>query len=322
MTLYMTYDNQEQTDGLGAQVLRIIGVYSIAQKYRIKYIHSPIEETIEEFAHGVMNDQDLTSLINQTNEFFKLPSSLDDFSFDLEIRVRNLSLRFLVRKFLRHQFSRKSVLLRVCLPFGITDRNPEIYKNTVEHLRGKRRKFLSERKKNQIVLHFRMGYGQRTPVSKHVAPRFLPLDYFLSVIQKISEKNLKSEVRDLLIHTDLSNKEVLWSPSKKTLRTVISFGGEIVDGKVLVPKNDVLKMFEVPEDFDIQVKYCANFFETFDDMVNAEVLVMSRSAFSYLAALFNKNLVIYPSSHGHAKLAHWISSDSLGVPSDYRLIPG
>jgi len=322
MALYLTYDNQAMQDGLGAQALRIIGIYSIARKYRIRYLHSPILETIEEFAHGIRVEKDLQCLVNRTNELFDLPTYSNVDSFDLEIKVHNLNLRLLVRMLLRYKFSRKSVLLKVCLPFGVMDKDPSSYEHATDYIRKKHGSLFKVSREEQVVVHFRMGYGQTTAVLKHVKPRFLPLDYFISAIQKMSEMKLSSQIKKLIIHTDLSNTKTLWAPSKKRLEQNISFGEKIVDGKVLVPKNDVLMMFSSIHGFDLEIKYCADFFETFFDMVNADVLIISRSAFSYLAALFNTNLVIYPSSHGHAKLDYWLSSNSLGLDQTYELIPG
>jgi len=321
MTVYITYDNEELTDGLGAQTLRIIGIYAIAKKYRINYLHSPIKETIEEFAHGVSNEDTLVSLMHQMNHLFYLPSSTERVVFDLEIRIRNLGLRSLMNLMVRYKFSRKAVLLRVCLPFGITDRKPSIYKIAIEFIKAKNVEFFSQKRQGSMVLHFRMGHGQIAPVANHVKPKLLPLEYFLNVLEKISSKASILGIEKLIIHTDLSDSERLWKPSPKRLEQNISQGEEIIDGQVRVPKSDVSKMFAGVENLNLEVKYCADFFETFKDMVNAEVLIISRSAFSYLAALFNTNLVIYPSGHGHARFGSWTSSDELGVPRDFKLLP-
>jgi len=321
MTLFITYDNEELTDGLGAQTLRIVGVYAISRKYRINYFHSPIKETIEEFSHGVSNEQELNLLMHQMNEMFDFPSSNKTVDFDIEIRSRTLGMRRLLSLILRYKFSRKNVLLRVCLPFGITDRNPKLYKKAVNHVKSSNKSFFDQKKIGYMVLHFRMGHGQKAPIANHVKPKLLPLEYFLSVIENISLKVSHLGVNKLIIHTDLSDKEKLWKPSPKRMRQNISYGEEIIDGNVLVPKSDVAKMFSDIKGFEFEVKYCADFFETFHDMVNAEVLVISRSAFSYLAALFNANLVVYPIGHGHAKIDNWLSSADLGVPNDYKLLP-
>jgi hypothetical protein len=47
-----------------------------------------------------------------------------------------------------------------------------------------------------------------------------------------------------------------------------------------------------------------NVFDTFRHMVNANVLVTGRSSFSYLAALYNKNDVVYM-PFWHPPLKHW-----------------
>jgi hypothetical protein len=322
MALYITYDNRELTDGLGAQALRILGIYAISQRYRIKYIHSPIGETIEEFAHGIISEKDLLTIVNRVNDFFCFPSNVSHAPFDLEFRIRNLSRRQLARMMLMYSLSQKSVLLRVCLPFGITDRNPKIYKYAVQYLRLRNSRLVSYRGAAKIVLHFRMGYGQSTPIATHVTPRFLPKEYYLSVMEALKEKGLDQGVRNLIVHTDLSDKEVLWKPSARRLQQNISFGEEIVDGKVIVPKNDVHEIFKSVEDVSVEVKYGADWIDTFIEMANADILILSRSAFSYLAALFNENLVIYPSNHGHSPQNGWVTSEDLGIQMNYKLIPG
>jgi hypothetical protein len=38
----------------------------------------------------------------------------------------------------------------------------------------------------------------------------------------------------------------------------------------------------------------------------SDILVMSKSSFSYSAALLNENIVYYPKDFWHKKASHWI----------------
>lgn len=56
-------------DGIGAQALRLLGLYSISKFFRISYFHSPIVDLIEEFSHGSKEESDLQQLIVRVNTF-------------------------------------------------------------------------------------------------------------------------------------------------------------------------------------------------------------------------------------------------------------
>jgi len=67
MALYLTYDNQKLQDGIGAQALRILGIFSISQAFHIKYLHSPILKVVEDFTH-VKNGKAMTvDLVSKMN---------------------------------------------------------------------------------------------------------------------------------------------------------------------------------------------------------------------------------------------------------------
>ena len=50
--------------------------------------------------------------------------------------------------------------------------------------------------------------------------------------------------------------------------------------------------------------------ESFDYMINSDILIISRSSFSYLPAIFNKNIVIYH-PFWHSPFSNWLDSTSL-----------
>ena len=46
--LYITYDDTKIRDGFGAQGLRVVGIFSIARFFRLKYLHQGISEIGDE----------------------------------------------------------------------------------------------------------------------------------------------------------------------------------------------------------------------------------------------------------------------------------
>ncbi|CAB4757540.1 unannotated protein [freshwater metagenome] len=54
-----------------------------------------------------------------------------------------------------------------------------------------------------------------------------------------------------------------------------------------------------------EVKYCAPILETLNDLINSDMLMTSRSSFSYIAGAIYSKLVYIPRLHVHAKLKRW-----------------
>ncbi len=70
-----------------------------------------------------------------------------------------------------------------------------------------------------------------------------------------------------------------------------------------------------PEDFagidqDVDLRLDEDVFQTLQRLINAEVLVMAKSSFSYVAALLSRGQVIYE-PFWHPKLPHWQTQASL-----------
>jgi hypothetical protein len=323
MGVYLTYDNSKLRDGLGAQLLRILGIYSLAKFTKTNYVHSPIIETIEEFSHNISNQEDLEFLTNSVNSFFWLPSDPPPDKFDKVIEIHNLGLKSLLHLKFKYGLSRQKVLVRILLPFCCTDRFPWLYKIAVSFVRQSQNSTFMRHRKESLVVHLRLGYGQRTKVADHVRPRFLPVEYYVELLKSIRNNMDELELpREITVHTDLAKKAQVWKPTPKSLQVIKDFGEDVVDGTILVQPTDLSLVFTGFSDVSFDFRHCEDFFKTFLDMACAHNLVMSRSALSYLAALFNEGRIIYPSSHGHAKLKQWTSSEEYGLRNNYKLIPG
>ena len=193
MALFLTYDNSLLDDGFGAQALRILGVYSIARKFRCKYIHSDISYTVEEFSHGVESEQELNLLKDQVNLFFRLPSSRKPKNFDREIAIKAPSLKEFLILFFKYRYSRQNVLLRICLPFRIIDRNPDLYKLATAEIINNNLKAFRNHVPPEMVVHIRMSHGRRNVPDSQPA-RHLPISFFQDVLRALLSKGTNEKI--------------------------------------------------------------------------------------------------------------------------------
>lgn len=310
MPIYLTYDNASLQDGLGAQSLRIMGVFSLAKFFKIRYLHSPIANVIEEFSHGLDSDISEQILLDYVNQFFNFPNSNINSSNELlYIPQRNINLKRLLFLKIKYMFSRKNVIVRILLPFHILDKYPLLYTPSIKYLRRLNRSHLCS--KPVVVIHVRWGYGWKYADNRRI--RLLPFDYYSEVTDCLIRKFSISKDYTLVVHTDLSNKDTKWIPKQREILQKASSEGNSITGQPIdIEGYDLERLIQFPRDRKVQIHYCSNFVDAFLEMCNAEFLVMGSSAFSYVAALLNPNTVVWPDTHGHARRSQWYASSELG----------
>jgi len=301
--IYITYDNIKKQDGVGAQLQRIFGIYSISQKFRLGYIHSPIINTAEELAHNISSESELNDLLNQVNSTYVFPSS-KRIEFDEVIYIHNITSKILAIIFMKSVLQRRRFLLKVCLPFGIMDKHPDWYEYSGSYMRSKRSNKENYAQK-KIVVHVRYGYKPIKGKNVASAPRFLPLSYYPQALKNLLKRENLSIDSKILIHTDIPNWSGQWKPFQESKLSELSAIGYEVNEDVLSFEGIDLKSRYFSDFTNVEVKYCAPLLETLDDLIAADVLLMSRSSFSYVAGIINSKSVYMPRLHGHSKLKRW-----------------
>ncbi len=301
--LFLTYDNLAKQDGIGAQLQRIFGIYSLSRKFRIKYIHSPIIGTLEELAHNVPSEASMKNLLDEVNARFNFPSSKLTREIEVE-KVHNLTTRILFKFILKSAFGKKNILLKVCLPFGIIDKHPDWYKYSGVEIRSNEPTEKATRK-YKMVVHVRYGYKPIVGSNTASSPRFLPLTYYPDAVREILKQEKLPLDSEILVHTDIPRESGKWKPFQESkISELSSIGYEIkeslLDFEGIDLKNEYFAGFP-----NLSVKHCAPLLETLNDMIAADVLLMSRSSFSYIAGIVNRNSVYIPRSHGHGKMSRW-----------------
>lgn len=322
MPLFLTYDNQTLKDGIGAQALRLVGIYSLAKFFRLKYLHSPIETILEEYSHGFSSSEKERVLVSEINSFFNFPDDyIDDTKDSKFVEIRAINFRKLFKFIMKYSLRKKNTILRITFPFPITDRLPSIYDYGIKNLRQSNSAYLKLTPNRNIVIHVRWGYGWKYSDPKYIQTRkrLLPFEYYSAISQAaINYFGLSDEFK-IVVHTDLINHSQTWQPSQnQVLKKFEEVNSKSGVNNINIEGYDLNQLIDLPKSHEHEICYCAPFFETFLDMCNANVLIMSTSALSYLAGLINQNLVIWPATHGHAKRGCWLSSNVVGVPITYE----
>ena len=314
MAVFLTYDNQTLQDGLGAQALRITGIYAVARAFRLKYLHQPITQVIEDVGQGSNEESSQETIIDSFNQFFNFPSDREPRPDFKRIAIRDLSLRGLFKILLKHYWTRGDLIVQVLLPQGVVNRIPFIYRFPARFLRRSNRNLLSSHFSPEIAAHVRRGYDEKYADLRYARNRHLPFSYYSDVLAVLTKKGLTRGAKNLLIHTDLLNTPMVWSPTQQGIVDGFNKNAGLSGKKeIRLEGFDLSKEITIPTGLKADIRYCDPLFETFLDMCNAKVLIQGKSAFSYLAGIINSNLVIYPPKQSAAKLKNWKSAEDLGI---------
>lgn len=298
----VTYANTKLTDGAGSQLQRIYGIYAISRLLKVAYIHSPLAKIDYQGLAALENNTYSQDIAAKYNQIFQIPS---DIAVPLEHEIRyfdTVNLKSLLQ--LKQEAERRKtfILAQIMLPYGITDVYPDCYEAV-----KKVSPFSSSSSPTiRIAVHIRRG--ELFVVESH---RMLPNDYYISVMNRIGS---------ILEQLGLNYEFELYTevPTKTfTVSTLDHFPG--VEAPVVIdPKLNQL------EDFD-SVPNLKKFIntepiDTFSSMASADVLIISHSSFSYLAALLNPKGIIFYHPFWHSPLKNWITTTNSGHFAEHQLI--
>lgn len=301
--VYLTYDNLAKQDGVGAQLQRILGIFSICRKWRLRYVHSNIIGTVEELSHNLNSANELDKLLEDVNDTFTLPSQKLPAKYRI-IHVYNISLRKLARLIFDAYRNREYILVKICLPYGLIEKFPDWYEIAGDEIR-KLKPYISLKPKNQVVVHIRYGYKPIEGSNSASSPRFLPLSYYPLALAQLFIKEKLDPLIPVIVHTDIPKSNGSWAPYQGTkIAELESIGYEFAENKLQYETVD-LEADYFSDYANLTVKYSEPILETLEEMYTSKYLLMSRSSFSYIAGIINPNKVYIPRQHGHVKLTRW-----------------
>ena len=281
--LYFT--NNASGGGIGNQMQQIIGIIAMAKKHNIEYLYNPIKKI------GHINDNNYINIVDDFFQINTLFKSINSVNFDKKIFMKD---HLTISDIDEHKFSDENVLFIIDHVYFIIDPmfrhvfynnnydlsyNDELWSqiNTYEYAMNilkKGKKFIDlpeyNNDKTNIAIHIRRGDVN----SQQNSDRFVPLEKYYGIIE-----NLNNQYNNAVfyIFTEITND-----------------------------KEEFDLFYKTNSEKGIQIKMMADvdLLTTIEYMIKADVLVMSKSALSYLAALYNDNTVLYI-KFWHNRLPHW-----------------
>ena len=306
-TLVLTYDNTAIPDGVGAQLQRIYGIYAISRLLGVSYLHSPLADVGYPGLSALELNTAYPDYHHAFNDLFSLPSdvALSASAERPTLTLPNISLE-VANELIARTAGSKPTLVRLATPYGIADRFPDGY-SVCKQLspfsapdRGGR--------PLRIALHVRRG--EQVVIE---SDRMLPNRYFVGVARRVVEAletlGLKYEIE-------------LWTevPASDFIVGRYHHG---INGRLTEPFAARAEMYGL-EEFNalpnLVHRLNGRAIDCLEGLATADVLVMSRSSFSYVAAILNRNGIVMYHPFWHSGMSSWIEVDPEGRFDAARLV--
>ena len=297
----LTYANDKLMDGAGAQLQRIYGIYALSRFFGFAYIHTPLRHIGYEGLAALERNASSGDAASKYNQVFNISSDMALPSDTLEHEMEPLDLGALLAVSERtSQFN----LFKLQSPYPLADQTPAIYDavKPISPFTSKPHSVL------RVAIHVRRG-----DLFAVDSDRMLPNSYYVSTAQTIARVLEGLSIPyECELYTEVANKAF------EITATHHGIHQRIARSVNLNPRMNRL------EDFDAipNVKIIANgdAIEALKGMATADIFMMSRSSFSYVAAILNRRGIVIYYPFWHSPLPSWIVATEYGISYPTGLI--
>lgn len=278
--LYLTYNVDDHTDGIGSQYQRILGIYAICKKYNLNYYHTPIKNIDYQGLKSLILNIHEQKFIDKCNNRIHINTHFSGINFDDIITTKNINIQYLM--YLLHKSNNltppKNVLLKITYPFNISDTEYSIY----NYCKGLYKTIIPKNEIFTIGIHVRRG--ELYIVDSN---RMLPNQFYLNIVDLILPILNKLNIKFVIeLYTEV--------PENTTIITKqhIGINNRINNDITISPENNMIQDFNhLPNLIRYINEDCL---DTFDRMINCNILIASRSSFSTCASYIKENgITIY-----------------------------
>jgi hypothetical protein len=294
--LVLTYDSATLTDGVGAQLQRIYGTYSIARHLGVSYLHSPLSHVGYQGLSALEANRGDPDFHHQFNELCHLTSDVLPPGALPTISLPNIYLddvHDLIARFDRGATDGMPTLARLVVPYGIADQVPDCYDvcKDVSPFTSSPRRGRAVR----VAVHVRGG-EQVVMGSGRLLPHRYYVNVALGVARVLEALNLEYRIE---LWTEVPTGDFVVRPNHHG-----------IDRRITAPVAAGPEMFGLDE-FSVlpNLVHCINgtTIDCLRNLATADILVMSRSSFSYVAAILNRAGVILYHPFWHSPLSSWVT---------------
>jgi hypothetical protein len=292
----VTYDSERLTDGAGAQLQRIYGIYALSRALGVAYLHTPIGHLGYHGLQALENNAPSSDLLAEFNRVFDIPSDIELPETTVVHQMDDADADAI--EALKHAPNGESSvqLVRILLPYPVTDRDPETYRSVkaISPFRRERSDVF------RLAIHVRRG--DLFAVS---SDRMLPNEYYVSCALRFAGVLRKLGIPFVCeLHTEVATKTFEVTPEHHGIF------GRIPGNMTFDPAMSRLEDFDVIPNLERHIN--VHPIETLRRMATADGLIMSRSSFSYVAAILNEGIVVcHP--FWHSAMSEWLTSGDDGA---------
>ncbi len=294
--LILTYNNKKSTDGAGAQLQRIYGIYSISRLLGVSYLHSPLNRVDYQGLSALEENVAEPDFHHQFNSLFQIKSDVMPTGDVHKIKIHDISMdtfHQLVAMLTEGETDGRPILAQLVMPYGISDHRPDCYEvcKQISPFASSDR----EGRPLRVAIHVRRG-----ELLVLDSDRLLPNAFYINVALNIAHvlEGLKIDYR-IELHTEVPRKEFTVHRNHPGINNRISAP------TLLSPETCRLDEFRVLPN----LVHCVNepAVDCLSKLATADILVMSKSSFSYIAGILNRKGIILYYPFWHPPLSSWMT---------------
>jgi hypothetical protein len=305
--LVLTYDNQALTDGVGAQLQRIYGTYAISRLLGVPYVHSPLARVGYQGLAALEENESDPGFHHEFNSLFQIKSDLvrtDDW-FNLNLNVLSPAMFHQLLAIVEgDETPGRRYLVQLAAPHGVADRFPDCYEvcKEISPFAASAR----DGRPLRVAVHVRRG--ELFVVDSH---RMLPNAYYIRVAQTVAQilEALGIDYQ-IEISTEVPQGEFVVQPHHHGMN------GRIHGPVAVSPEMCRLGDFSVLPN----LVRCINdrAIDCIRKLATADILVTSRSSFSYLGGILNRNAIVLYHPFWHPAPSSWMPVEPDGQFNEMR----
>jgi hypothetical protein len=305
--VFLTYNNTAHTDGAGAQLYRIYGIYALTRMLGLRYLHSPLFKIDHQGLAILQSQHPDETLVTRFNQSFSIQSDgiLPD---DAIVRLIADPVPGFETSLLAESTElNRPILAKITYPHRIIDCFPDAMLacqfespfRIVPNWNGTR--------PLRVAVHVRRG-----DVRLLEPDRLLPNAYYIEVIRNIRRCFEGAGLaHSIEIHSETSNAEFVVSSN--------GFGVYNLTGNsVYRPDDDAFDEFKEVE--PVLYRFNEETLDSFKNIASADIIVTSKSCFSYLAAILNPKAAVIYHPFFHSPLSTWLVSQIDGAFDHEKLL--
>jgi len=286
--LYLTYNNKDLTDGAGAQLQRILSIYLVSKYYGVGYIHSGLDALLYQGVKCLETNKADPSQIAEYNAAFNLPSDstqLHEAYMVKDIREEHINM---------FKGSDKNVLLSITFAGTLVDSNPKILNQKIAY------PWLINKPLTAIKVAIHVRRGELFVVD---SSRMLPNEYYVECMNALKTILEGFHIPyEFHLYTEQVTAPVTITPEHHGICN------RIENSITLKPEDNHLEDFKIIPNIIYHINESP--LQTLKDLTTADILLASRSSFSYVAAILKPAGLTFFHPFWHSLSDQWIPTNS------------